>query len=49
MEVIVEIEERYGIGFEDDKLSVKEIFTVGELAEYVKKIIKGQKGISRYE
>lgn len=42
MEVIVEIEEKYGFKFEDDKLSFKEISTVGELAEYVKGMIEGR-------
>lgn len=43
MEVIVEIEEKYGFKFEDDKLSFKEISTVGELAEYVKEMIERRK------
>lgn len=42
MEVIVEIEEIYGFRFEDEKLSFKEISTVGELAEYVRSMIEGR-------
>ncbi len=45
MEVIVEIEEKYGFKFEDDKLSFKEITTVGELAEYVGSMIEKKGGV----